>query len=470
MNKIRGEYWIENGNVNFADGDVGDYNHEALAWQSVAGSYLDEITTLADELKDIGSEFGYQLSYENHYDEINPEKIAELVRDLVWTLEEHKELSSGEAIELFCQKTKIPYMAYKVIVGSGDSRNYVMQVNGWIAVRGMNIELFGYNEQKRKSLLSGLNEILDKENIDIQNPIEYEFEIYDHKNNRNTTINLEDIQNPVAARATTIATNKGDRRFAYVPPDASENLPQKNISQKDAPEPNSQKLGWQQFQQKYTSENTIGFKEWIKNLEEKTLYHGTLADYEPSIKAHGLKGGWHGPLGSFVANYYDDDEYGEPNEDDEIVFMTDKKRLGKAVNAMVFHIEKKLNKEFHDVTDNDIRNHGLLVMIKDADAKQYDPMDYQQQNAPRGLEDQDYYSSKERGDVFLKGSALIRFLQRYGEFPRDFGPSNPQREKQMKGIVAAKAIAGGMDKKYVMDKINQAKQKDIEITYKNQMR
>ena len=356
-------------------------------------------------------------------------------------------------------------MAYKVIVGSGDSRNYVMQVNGWIAVRGMNIELYGYNEQKRKSLLSGLNEILDQESINIQKPIEYEFEIYDHKNNRNTTITLEDIQNPVAARATTIATNKGDRRFAYVAPDASENLPQKSVA-----EPNSQKLGWQQFQQKYTSENTIGFKEWMKKIDEKTLYHGTLADYESSIKTSGLVGGWHGPIGGFVDQFYGDEEYGEPNEDDEIIFMTDKQRLGKAVNAMVFHIAKKMNKDFHDVTDNDIRNHGLLVMIKDADAKQYDPMDNQQQNAPRGLEDKDYYSSKERGDVFLKGSALIRFLKRYGEFPRTFGPSNPQREKQMKGIVAAKAIAGGMDKKYVMDKINQAKQKDIETNYKNQMR
>lgn len=105
-----------------------------------------------------------------------------------------------------------------------------------------------------------------------------------------------------------------------------------------------------------------------ESLSERTLYHGTIADYEGSIRQYGLQGGWHGPLGSFVSQHYDSQEYGEPtedDEDDEVVFATHKQELGKAVNAMVHHISQKLKKEFHDVTDNDIRNYGLLVIIKD---------------------------------------------------------------------------------------------------------
>ena len=35
MTEIKGEYWIYDGNVDFADGDVGDYNHESIAMSHV---------------------------------------------------------------------------------------------------------------------------------------------------------------------------------------------------------------------------------------------------------------------------------------------------------------------------------------------------------------------------------------------------------------------------------------------------
>jgi len=49
------------------------------------------------------------------------------------------------------------------------------------------------------------------------------------------------------------------------------------------------------------------FKEWLDILE-RTLYHGTVVDNEPSIRSYGLQGGWHGRLGSFVSKYYDDED------------------------------------------------------------------------------------------------------------------------------------------------------------------
>ena len=189
----------------------------------------------------------------------------------------------------------------------------------------------------------------------------------------------------------------------------------------------------------------MDFKTWL-SLQEKTLYHGTIVDNEPTIRKYGLRGGWHSPIGSFVSKFYNDDEYGEPTEDDKVIFMADKQDLGKSVNAIVHHVAAKLGKDFHDVTDNDIRNHGLLVIIKDgdSDATRYDYATAI--SSPRGAEDGDYYAPSASADVLLKGAALLRFLRNNGVYPRDFGPTDSRSEKVMRGKLGSMAIGRGIDK------------------------
>lgn len=156
------------------------------------------------------------------------------------------------------------------------------------------------------------------------------------------------------------------------------------------------------------------FRHWLR-LQEKTLYHGTIRDHEQSIRQIGL----FGQVGDFQQDAgYSDDEYGEPpNEDDEVVYMTDKKRFDKAVTAMYHHIARKLGKHFHDVTENDIRNHGLLCIMRDRDDVDQRPEedDYRSYRTyPRGAEPGDYYAPSERPDAMVKGATLIRLLKRGG--------------------------------------------------------
>lgn len=182
------------------------------------------------------------------------------------------------------------------------------------------------------------------------------------------------------------------------------------------------------------------FKEWL----ERTIYHGTVVDNEPTIKKFGLVGGYHSPVGAFVGDAYGGDYEGvEPNEDDEVVFAADKGSLGKAVNAMVFHIGRKLRKDFHDVSDNDIRNHGLLVMVKGTDKEPYDPAKWQD-SVPRGVEPGDYYDSEMGADAMIRGSALLRFLKRNGEWPRDFGVDSGGRWKIRAGWKNARIAKNAM--------------------------
>jgi hypothetical protein len=142
-----------------------------------------------------------------------------------------------------------------------------------------------------------------------------------------------------------------------------------------------------------------------------------------------------GGVGSFVENAYG--EYiNEGVEIPDLVFAADKKGLARSVSAMVHHIGVKLGKDFHDVTDNDILNHGLLVIIHDeentVEQRPEEDINYYGQH-PVHVEPGDYYSESLRADKFVKGRQLLRLLERYGVWPRRWGPEDPARLKKMRG-------------------------------------
>lgn len=170
----------------------------------------------------------------------------------------------------------------------------------------------------------------------------------------------------------------------------------------------------------------------------RTLYHGTTVDNEASIRQMGLMGS----VGSFVQEAYAEWlEAGDPLED--LVFAADKRGLNTALTAMIHHISKKLGKDFHAVTDKDILNHGLLVIIHDPENKiEQRPEEDENHRGdyPSQVEPGDYFSEEMWADKFVKGRALLRLLERYGQWPRTYGPwyDIPARLNKMRGELIAR--------------------------------
>jgi hypothetical protein len=170
----------------------------------------------------------------------------------------------------------------------------------------------------------------------------------------------------------------------------------------------------------------------------RTLYHGTTVDNEASIRQVGLVGG----IGGFTEWAYR--EYIDAGEElPNLVFAADKGGLKKSVGAMVHHIGDKLGKNFHKVTDNDILNHGLLVIIHDEENRieqrpEEDENYYGQY--PSHVEPGDYFAEELIPDKFVKGRALLRLLERYGQWPRTYGPESaePSRLNKMRGELIAR--------------------------------
>lgn len=192
--EIRGEYWIQNGNVDFADGDIGDRNHAMIAREHVCHQYSDDIINLANEL-------GISTNFSNHYDSIDIEELERMLSAIEEKLEK-KGMNKKAIDQYIMQNIGCNREAYEILRGGGDERLYAMKYEGWIAVRGMNIELYGYDERKRQQLVHGLGEILDSEGIDESiPPEELDFSIDDHKTNRSHSVTLAELEEPVSMKA-----------------------------------------------------------------------------------------------------------------------------------------------------------------------------------------------------------------------------------------------------------------------------
>lgn len=83
MGDIRGEYWITDGYVDFADGDVGDMNHEGKAIQYVASKHVEDVVNIASDL-------GIELDHRRN--EEYPAGDIEQIREKIIAAIENKEI------------------------------------------------------------------------------------------------------------------------------------------------------------------------------------------------------------------------------------------------------------------------------------------------------------------------------------------------------------------------------------------
>jgi len=180
----------------------------------------------------------------------------------------------------------------------------------------------------------------------------------------------------------------------------------------------------------------------------RTLYHGTIIDNRPSIEEFGLIP----VLGDFVK-----DSYGCEYDDETlegVVFAADKEGITAAVGAMAAHIGKKLGKWLTDVTEEDMRQHGMLVIIKDVDepgqwddpgeswtkAKPWEKMGMHD-TYPSSVEPGDWFLTGEIGstiDAILTGRKMMRFLRRMG------GLKNMETDKRR--VLIKMAVAAHPDR------------------------
>lgn len=255
-NKISGEYWINNyGGIQYADGNIGDMNHEMIAYQHIIEKFIGELVSFANEL-------GISTEGIDEYEAVNdPSIISKLLDEITEKLKANNEPDIDKYI---MRQISAHRDAYKILKERGDPTLYMMQYEGWIAVRSMNIELYGYNEKKRQSLARGIGEIMDDEGIE---QLSEDFNFYDLKTHKQTYLSLEDIEQPqIMMRPTNNISSVGHTKFND-PSDEIENLKNKNKSLPNKWNQQAQKVKMVGPGQQLWRGTSESFKEWL-NYEE----------------------------------------------------------------------------------------------------------------------------------------------------------------------------------------------------------
>lgn len=150
--------------------------------------------------------------------------------------------------------------------------------------------------------------------------------------------------------------------------------------------------------------------------KEKLLVHGTLIGNMDSIKDNWLKP----KTGHLSKKFYGDNL-------DNYLFLTDTDNLKAAVTAIKQHIANKLKKSVHEVSKDDIRKYGLLVLTRpespesvkklndDGSLSDLENNKYHPDEAPEHAEPGDYFTDEEMEPTgFVYGDSLVEILQNRG--------------------------------------------------------
>lgn len=252
--QIRGEYWINNGSIEYADEDA-EMNHEGHALYHIGQEFLPGLLDLAEEFEIPTEGLEYNFDYE---------KFHTILYQVYYALEDQDK----NARQVIMQALNANQDTMRVFFDKKDPRTYVMKYDGWIAVRGNNVELYGFDDRKRKNLYNGINDILDEENDYEVDTTDLEINIQDYKTNSNRYVSFSDLENPQAirpAQPNAVNTNKGDRRFTPTSKDNVENIPNNIKSNPNLLNVAAQKTGIVGPGQQLWRGTSESFKNWLEH-------------------------------------------------------------------------------------------------------------------------------------------------------------------------------------------------------------
>ncbi len=158
---LNGEYWItQDGSTLYADGDVGDMNHESYVVDYVqrdvaekSGNYNYEDGSDWDEVVEKITEDGYKSVLQDAINQKDQEKVEELHQ--MWNDEDNEEF-----LEAGLKELEIDDEEWEIACGKGDPREYAMIKWKWKRVDDNNIETWNLDQEDMDAICGGVDEIL----------------------------------------------------------------------------------------------------------------------------------------------------------------------------------------------------------------------------------------------------------------------------------------------------------------------
>lgn len=174
-----GEWWITNdADTIYADGDVGDYNHEGVVQEHMYSQLISELNGNTDT--------ALMWTYLN---EVVKEYVAdEYDRTEVWPYPHFCALFEKEYLHTMSEEFQ---QNWKNLCHE-DLREYAAEHWGWIAVKYDNISVWELTEATFKTICRGMNDIFEQQGIDEED--ETIFQIFSAKEGRLYSLSMHEIE------------------------------------------------------------------------------------------------------------------------------------------------------------------------------------------------------------------------------------------------------------------------------------
>ncbi len=158
------EYWIhEDGGVDFADGDVGDYNHEGVVITHLQGQIIEAVYRVCHPQKkwsggyfDADSDWDeWKQAVAVAYAEVWAKKEPNLADRIQRQLEYDPEKILNRALK----EAGVKKAEWDTANGIGDARDYAMERWGWKTYRDGNVDTWRLTKNDLKAIIEGLSNI-----------------------------------------------------------------------------------------------------------------------------------------------------------------------------------------------------------------------------------------------------------------------------------------------------------------------
>lgn len=210
LENIRGEYWIdENGYATFADGDIGDSNHESVVLETIRK----QIIEAAERNLGIRNKYGRFYSDSEYMDweeflgvlgeaylkRLLANKTPREQNYLTRLYDEDPDrIIRGALVSLGVKRGE-----WEVANGQGDARDYAMERWGWKVYREGNVNTWRFTKKDLSAIIEGLHSIVSESGLSEKAANRYRFTIEVMSTGRAFTMTLPQMEAALNKQNTT---------------------------------------------------------------------------------------------------------------------------------------------------------------------------------------------------------------------------------------------------------------------------
>jgi hypothetical protein len=194
---MNGEYWIrEDGGVDFADGDIGDRNHEGIVIDTLQRQIVD---TLQGSLGFKNNfDHGEYVDWDGFKEAAAEAYYKELLQSKPQFQEKYEKLYEEDPNKFLMaaiKKAGVKKPEWDTAEGVGDARDYAMEKWAWKTYRDGNVDTWNLKRSDVEAIIGGLDEISNELGWSEKKFLKFRFTITVFTNKKHFYVTVEQLQN-----------------------------------------------------------------------------------------------------------------------------------------------------------------------------------------------------------------------------------------------------------------------------------